>query len=93
MDVRAAILPLCYNLCKRENLSKCLLGRTYNANESFNGMIWNRLPKANHVGTDGLGVYDVIAQINDGAVASLEIFKDMNMEPGDHMMRGLQILA
>ena len=38
-----------------------------------------------------LGVYDVIAHFNDGAIASLEILKDMNMEPSDHMMKGLQI--
>ena len=39
LDVRAAILPVYNNLCKRENLSKCLRGRTENRNESFNGMI------------------------------------------------------
>ena len=56
-------------------------------------MIWNRVPKANHAGIDilSLGVYDSIAHFNDGATESLEILKDMNMEPGDHMMKGLQI--
>ena len=68
LDVRAAILPVYNDLCKRENVSKCLHRRTQNRNESFTGMIWN-----------------------DGAIASSEIFKDMNMEPGDHMMKGLQI--
>ena len=40
-----------YNdLCKRENLSKCLIGRSQSRNKIFNGMIWNRAPKGNHVG-------------------------------------------
>ena len=39
IEVRTAILPVYNDLCKRENLSKCLHGRTQNRNESFNGMI------------------------------------------------------
>ena len=37
----------------------------------------------------GLGVYDAIVHFNDGAIVSLEIWKDMNMEPGDHIRKGL----
>ena len=53
-------------------------------------MIWNRLPKANHLGNDifSLGVYDAIVHFNDGAIVSLEILKDINMESGDDMMNG-----
>ena len=50
LDVLSAILPVYNDLCKRENLSKCLIGRSQSRNESFNGMIWNRAPKGNHVG-------------------------------------------
>ena len=49
-DVRSAILPVYNDLCKRENLSKCLHGSSQSINKSFNEMIWNRAPKANHVG-------------------------------------------
>ena len=93
LDVSEAILPVHNDSCKQENLSKYLHGRTQNRNKSFNGMTWNHVPKANHVGIDilSLGVYDAIAHFYDGAIASLEILKDMNMEPGDHMMKGLQI--
>ena len=38
-----------------------------------------------------LSAYDVIAHFNDGTIVSAEILKDMNSEPGDHMMKGLQI--
>ena len=53
-------------------------------------MIWNRLPKANHLGNDifSSGVYDVIVHFNDGEIVSLEIFKDIYMDSGDHMMNG-----
>ena len=81
LDVRAAILPVSNNLCKLENLSNCLHGRTQNRNESFNRMIWNRVPRANHVDIDifHLGAYDAIAHFNDGTIAPLEILKDINM--------------
>ena len=47
--------------------------------------LWNRVPKTNHVGNDILSfdVYDSISHFNDGAIASLEVLKNMNMEPGD----------
>ena len=72
LDVRQAILPTYNDLCQRENLVKCLHGRTQNANESFNGMIWNCVPKANHVGLDilCLAVYDAISYFNDGGLAA-----------------------
>ena len=91
--VREAILPVYNDLCKRENLSKYLHVCTKNRNKSFNLMTWNRVPKVNQVGVDilSLGVYDAIAHFNDSVIASLEILKDMKMEPGDHMMKGLQI--
>ena len=50
MDVRAAISLVYNDLCKQENLSKCLHGRTHK--KSFNGMIWNRVPKGNHASYD-----------------------------------------
>ena len=55
-------------------------------------MIWNRVPKVNHMDIHilSLGVHDAIAHFNDGEIASLEISKDINMEPGDHMMKDLQ---
>ena len=82
LDVRAAILPVNNNLCKRENLSKCLHGRTQNRNESFNGTIWNRVPPANHVGIDILSL---------GGSDAIVHFNDVHIEPVDNMMKGLQI--
>ena len=70
-------------------LKKCLHGKTQNANESFNGMIWNRIPKATHVGISNLslGVYDGIAYFNYGMKATLDVFKMLNIEPGIYTMQ------
>ena len=38
-----------------------------------------------------LGIYDAIVHFNDGAISSLEILKDMNMDPGDHILKSLKI--
>ena len=43
------------------------------------------------INTLRLGFYDAIAHFKHSAVASLEIFKDMNMETGDHLMKDLQV--
>jgi len=53
-----------------------------NKNESFNGMIWNRVPKSNHVGLHilSLGVYDAICHFNYGEKATLDIFTLLNIE-------------
>ena len=45
VEIRRAILPVYTGLTKPEMLIKCLHGKTQNANESFNGMIWERIPK------------------------------------------------
>ena len=91
--VNAAICLVYNDLYKRENLWKCLHGSTQNRNGSFNGIMWNGVLKANYVGIDilSLGVYNAIAHFINGAIASIEILKDMSMKPDNHMMKGLQI--
>lgn len=41
-EVLNQVKPVYADLCKEELLSKCLHGKTQNANESFNSMIWQR---------------------------------------------------
>ena len=59
IHVRRAILLIYQSLCKSDIMEKCLHGKTQNANESFNGIIWNCVLKATHVGLDfiSVGVY------------------------------------
>ena len=60
------ILPIYNDLTKRESLMKCLHNKTLNAYESFNGMIWERIPKFHYLELQKqeLGVYDAIAIVN-----------------------------
>ena len=52
-------------------------------------MIWNRIPKATHVGINNLslGVYDAIAYFNYGMKSTLDVSKMLNIEPGIYTMQ------
>ena len=89
-DVIQHIKPIIIDLSRDELLSKCLHGMTQNANESFNGTIWNRVPKQTYVGLRQLeiGVYDAIANFNIGRKASVLIYEKLGIRPGTNMLRG-----
>ncbi|XP_065658939.1 uncharacterized protein LOC136083466 [Hydra vulgaris] len=62
------IKPIYADLSKGSELVKCLHSKTQNCNESFNHLIWERLPKSNYVGLASLefGVNDAVANYNIG---------------------------
>ncbi|XP_077550765.1 uncharacterized protein LOC144164042 [Haemaphysalis longicornis] len=87
-DVLNTVKTVYNNLCSDELLMKCLHGKTQNANECFNGLIWQRAPK---------GVYtlmyvtlptllfawnDAVANFNNGSVSTLEVLRKAGIEPG-----------
>ena len=78
--------PIYADLSSDALLQKCLHGMTQNANESFNALIWERVPKSRYVGFNQLeiAVYDAVSVFNDGRSASLEILSEMGLEPGLH---------
>lgn len=84
------IKPVYADLSKDELLMKCLHGRTQNHNESFNGCVWNRLPKTNFIGFNQfeLGIYDAVACFNTGNKAILQIFKELGFKPGYFTLAG-----
>ena len=57
------VKPIFVNLSEDALLEKCLYGKTQNQNESFNGMIWQRIPKDIRVNaaTFEMGVYDALS--------------------------------
>ena len=89
VDVGKSILPIYQSLCNSEMSEKCLHGKTQNANESFNRMIWNRVPKATHVRLDALfvSVYHAIAHINNGEKAALDIMELLKNDPRYYMTK------
>ena len=87
VEIRSAIIPIYIDLTKPEMLENCLHGKMQNANECFNGMIWERLPKTKHVGCEKLklGVFNAIANFNYGKKASIVIMTEMNLVHGKYM--------
>ena len=65
-------------------LKKCLHGQTQNVNESFNGLVWKRVPKDVFVckRTLQLGVASATIAYNDGAKGLLNVFNNCRIEPG-----------
>ena len=90
LEVIAKLKPIYKDLSSTDLLAKCLHGKTQNQNESFNAMIWERLPKTKYVSNTQLqlGVYDAVANFNIGRKASVLIYEKLNMIPGRHTLKG-----
>ena len=86
--------PIFQDLSSDDLLSKCLHGKTQNANESFNGMVWERIPKTDYVGLNlfRFGVYDAVNHFNIGWKASALTFEKLSIIPGRYCTKGFQNL-
>ena len=90
LSVIAHVKPIYKDLSEDSLLLMCLNGLTQNANESFNAMIWERVPKIRFVGFEKLkfGVLDAVASFNIGSKASLQIMEVLNLIPGNYTTKG-----
>ena len=81
--------PIFEELSNEDLLKKCLHGMTQNQNESFNAMIWSRIPKSTYVSFSQLqlGVYDAVANFNIRRKATILIFEKLNMIPGKYYLK------
>ena len=83
-EVIKHVKPILEDLSKDDLLSRCLHGKTQNQNlsKSFNGTIWNRVPKQHFIKlkTFGIGVYDSVAYFNAGNLATLLIYDSVGIE-------------
>ena len=72
-------------------LEKCLHGKTQNQNESFNGMIWQRIPKGVRVNaaTFEMRVYDALSHFNLGNIATVNIYNYLGFHSGHYTLFGL----
>ena len=84
LDIVMKLKPIFAELSGESLLEKCLHGKTQNQNESFNSMIWDRIPKTRYVSLTELelGVYDAVANFNIGKKASVLIYEKINLIPG-----------
>ena len=90
LDIVMKLKPIFAELSDEALLEKCLYGKTQNQNESFNSMIWDRIPKTRYVSLTQLelGEYDAVANFNIGKKASLLIYEKMNLIPGMFTLQG-----
>lgn len=74
------------DLCTDENLNKCLHEKTQKASASFNGMVWQRVPKHVHVSLPTLlfGLYDALWPFNDGNRRIADILREAGVKPCHH---------
>ena len=84
LDVIKHVKPIFIDLSQESLLEKCLDGKTQNQNESFNNLIWERVPKANFVGFNALetAVYDAVAQFNCGRKSVIDIYEKLGIKAG-----------
>ena len=66
--------------------------KTQHANESFNGTIWECIPKNTFATLPNLefGVYDGVARYNIRMKASVLIYEKLNFVPGVFMLKGFK---
>ncbi|GFW11707.1 uncharacterized protein TNCV_43421 [Trichonephila clavipes] len=94
-NVLYKIKPVYLELCDKQILSKCLHGCTQNANECFNGIVWQKAPKEVFVSlkTIKFGSYDAFIHFNEGLNGCLKVFNKMNIKnPGVFTLRGYKHL-
>lgn len=79
-----AMKPVFQDLAQPELLKKCLKGKTQNANESFNNVVWSRIPKNVFVGRSvlELGVFDAVLTFNDGYSGRLKVLEYLGIHKG-----------
>ena len=70
-------------------LDKCLHSKAQNMNESFNGIICNRVPRVTHVGLHVLsvGVYDAIAYCNKSEGTVFDILELIKISQGYYVTK------
>ena len=84
-----AIRPVFETLTDDSLLQRCLHGGTQNSNESFHHLIWERCPKTTFCGREHLelAVADAAVVYNCVEVKRLDIFRQLNIQPGYYAMQ------
>lgn len=86
-----ALKPIFRDLAHPDLLKRCLHGKTQNVNESFNNLLWTRIPKSVFVGmkTLQLGTYDTVITFNNGCSGRLRVLEKLGVILGKHTVEGL----
>ncbi|GFY06588.1 uncharacterized protein TNCV_3524441 [Trichonephila clavipes] len=78
-------------LCDKHLLNKYLHGKTQNANESFNSIMWKFIPK-DIFETLRLGAHMAVIQFNKGFRGLLDVLNQAQVQVGANTERGFATL-
>ena len=80
--IKEEIEPIFRDLSKDDLLSICLHGRTQNANEAFNPVVWEKCPKSVYAGrsTVELGVCAAVLCYNEGAEGVVNVLDNLGIK-------------
>lgn len=88
------IKPIFRDLSNPTLLRRCLHGKTQNPNESFNNVVWSRIPKRVFVGIDTLkiGVWNAVVTYNSDYLGRIKVLQDLAGDAGPNCVVGLKVL-
>ncbi|GFT03883.1 uncharacterized protein TNCV_1730671 [Trichonephila clavipes] len=78
------------DLCDQSLLEKCLHGKTQNAIESFNGVLWSIIPKGTFVEllTLQFRAFLAVLQFNDGSKGIISVLEYLHIPMGYFILKG-----
>lgn len=84
LPVRDFIKPVFVDLANEELLKKCLHGKTQNANECLNKLIWDRCSKEIYVESMVIedATWAAVSYFNDGCSSIVDVMIELGLEPG-----------
>lgn len=94
VEVMTKLKPIYRDLAHPDLLKKCVHGLTQNPNESFNNLVWLRVPKTTFVGLKTLkaGVYDAVISFNVGNIGRAKVLQNLGIAPGYNTLTFLREL-
>ena len=83
------LMPIYERLSEEQLLSRCVSGKTQNANECLHSLIWSRCPKENFASRKRVqfSVVTAIREFNFGASAAQDTANFFGFTSGSHMKR------
>ena len=90
--IKLLLLPIFKSLSDEKLLKKCLHKYTQNDNEAINSVIWKKCPKDIYISKKVLeiAVASAVIELNDGASALLNVFKEIGLYCGKFAVEGLR---
>lgn len=86
------IKPIFDDLSKPQLLRRCLKGKTQNANESYNSVLWNICPKRGFAGKKivEIAAYEAALAFNEGNTAKNQVLEVLKIVPGKYFERAME---